>query len=181
MKFVFAFVFSVLIYSANAQAPKVTWGDEFKMHKGSTDLEVVYTDNTGVYLQEGHKVLKSYFVFGGTFRTSATLIKLDKGLTEQYRNDFNKELRGKEFEQFFAVKDKFYIFSSDYSRKDKTMTLYAALIDKSTGELNGDWQQLASWQKEEKKDEINFKISANADSTSLVLVSSIEGSEHNSY
>lgn len=164
-----------------SQQPKIVWGDEFKMSKASTDLSVIYTDNTGVYLQESHAVLKSYFIIGATTRQSGTLVKLDRNFAEQYRNDFNRELRGKEFEQFYAIDGKIYILASDYSRRDKTLTLYASIIDKNTGELAGDWLQLATWQKEEKSDDINFKISSNTDNTVLVLVSSIEGRGKNTY
>jgi hypothetical protein len=86
---------------AHAQKAAVTWGEEFKMGRGSTDLEVIYADNTGVFVKESHMALKSYFVIGATMRESATLIKLNKGLTEEYRQDFNKELKGKEYEKFF--------------------------------------------------------------------------------
>jgi len=172
---------SVCIISSFAQAPKIAWGNEFKLSKGSTGLSVICTDNTGVYLQESHMALKSYFVFGATMRESAMLIKLDGNLTEQFRNDFNKELRGKEFEQFFSVADKLYILASDYERREKTLTLYAAAVNNATGDLAGDWQQLASWVKDEKSDNIHFKVSGNADNSALILVSSIEGKEHNSY
>lgn len=98
-----------------SQKPKITWGDEFKLRKGSTDLDIVFADKTGVYLQEGHFALKSYFVIGASVRGSATLIKLDKNLAEQYRNDFNKELKGKEFEQFFVLQNKVFIVASEAS------------------------------------------------------------------
>ena len=41
------FLLSVISLNTFAQKPKVQWGDEFKMRKGSTDLEVVYADNSG--------------------------------------------------------------------------------------------------------------------------------------
>src|ERR1017187_1315463 len=63
-----------------SQKPKINWGDEFKLHKGSTDLEVIYADKSGVYLQESHLALKSYFVIGASARESASLIKVDKNL-----------------------------------------------------------------------------------------------------
>jgi hypothetical protein len=91
---------ALLTITAFSQSPKIVWGNEFKMSKGSTDLQVVLSDNSGVYLQESHAVLTSYFVIGATTRQSATLVKLDKNLAEQYRNDFNKELRGKEFDRY---------------------------------------------------------------------------------
>ncbi len=173
------FILILLAINGFSQKANIFWGDEFKMHKGSTDLDVISADNSGVYLQESHLALKSYFVIGASTRESATLIKLDGNLTEQYRNDFNKELRGKEFEQFFTIQNKIFIIAGDYSRK--TLVLYAAEIDRNTGNLTGDWLQLANWEKEEKSDNIHFKVSYNADSTKLVLVSSVEGKANNSY
>jgi hypothetical protein len=164
-----------------SQKPKVKWGDEFKLHKGSTDLDVVYADKSGVYLQESHLAMKSYFVIGATARSSATLVKLDRDLTELYRNDFNKELRGKEFEQFFVLQDKMLLFASEYSRKEKTLSIFAAEVDKNSGELSGDWQPLTSFQKDDKRDDINYKIALNADSTKMVVVSSVQGKEKNTY
>ncbi|HEY0680047.1 MAG TPA: hypothetical protein VGD17_17300, partial [Chitinophagaceae bacterium] len=55
---------TILGLSSLAQKPKVKWGDEFKMRKGSTDLEVIYADKSGAYLQEGHLAMKTYFVIG---------------------------------------------------------------------------------------------------------------------
>lgn len=172
---------TLLSLTCFAQKPKITWGDEFKLRKGSTDLEVIHADNTGVYLQEGHLALKSYFVIGASARSSATLVKLDKHLAEVYRSDFNKELKGKEFVQFFAIGEKMFVFASDYEKREKTLNIFGAPINKNSGELSGDWVAITSFQKEEKKDDINFKITLNADSTQIVVVSSIEGKEKNEY
>jgi len=171
----------MLIVSVFAQSANVTWGDEFKLKKGSTDLEVMHTDNTGVYVKESHFALKSYFVIGATTRESATLTKLDKDLKELYSNNFNKELKGKEYETFFFLKNKLFLLATDYSKKNKTLTLFAAEIDKSSGELAGEFTEVTSWQKEEKSEDINFKATYNADSTKMVLVSTIEGKEKNNY
>ena len=169
------------ITNANAQNASVTWGDEFKMKKGSTDLEVIYADNTGVYVKESHMTLKSYFVIAATMRESATLIKLDKNLTEEYHQDFNKELKGKDYERFFFLKDKLFILASEYLKKEKKLTLYAAPVDKKTGELSGEFQEVTNWQKDAKSDDISFNVTYNSDSTKMVIVSSIEGREKNNY
>ncbi|HVG15720.1 MAG TPA: hypothetical protein VM935_12190 [Chitinophagaceae bacterium] len=167
--------------SALSQKPRITWGEEFKLRKGSTDLDVICSDKTGVYLQEGHMAMKAYFVIGATVRSSASLIKLDKNLTEQYRNSFDKELKGKEFEQFFVLPGKLFMLSSVNNKKDRTLDIYAAEIDKTTGELTQGWQPISSFQKEEKKDDINFKITYNSDSSKIVVVSSVEGKDKNTY
>lgn len=51
-----------LFLSAFCQDPKIKWGDEFKLHRGSTDLSVIYSDNSGVYLQEDHLALKTSWI-----------------------------------------------------------------------------------------------------------------------
>lgn len=175
------FILFTICMAGFAQKPKIKWGDEFKLTRGSTDLEVVCSDNTGVYLQEGHLALKTYFVIGGSVRSSATLVKLDKNLNELYRYNFNKELRGMEFIQFFVLQDKLFMFASDYVKKEKTLTIYGAEIDKKTGAMKGDWMSILSIQKDEKQDDIKYKLTPNADSTSMVLVSNVLGSERNEY
>ncbi|RFS22578.1 hypothetical protein DVR12_12315 [Chitinophaga silvatica] len=172
---------SVFNLLAHAQKPSIQWGDEFKLRKGSTDLRVVSVDKTGAYLQESHPALKSYFVVGATMRESASLVKVDNNLKEIYRNDFNKELKGKEFEQFVPFDDKLYLFSSDYSKRDRTLTVHASGIDKNTGELTGEWRLVATYVQDEKSDDINFKIAYNVDSSKLLVISSIEKSERNEY
>ena len=164
-----------------AQKPTIKWGEEFKLRKGSSDLEVISVDKSGAYLQESHQVVKGYFVVAATMRESASLIKMDKNLTEVYRNDFNKELRGKEFVQFFPFGDKLFLISSDYNRRDRTEAIYASAVDKGTGELTGEFKEVAILQKDEKRDNIDFKITYNADSSRIILVSSIKGKERNEY
>jgi hypothetical protein len=170
-----------LVTFANAQNASVTWGEEFKLKKGSTDLSVIHADNTGVYVKESHMALKSYFVIGATMRESATLIKLDKNLNQEYDQDFNKELKGKDYERFFFLKDKLFILASTYEKKEKKLTLFAAPVDKKNGELSGDFTEITNWTKESKADDINFNITYNSDSTKMVIVSTIEGREKNNY
>ena len=172
---------TMLSFFAFAQKQNIAWGDEFKMKKGSTDLSVIHTDKSGVYLQEGHLAMKSYFVIGASFRESATLVKLDKSLNELYRTDFNKELKGKEFVEFFPFQDKLLIIASEYRKSEKTIELFGAEIDKKSGLTTGTWKPITSFRKEDKKSEIEFKLMPNADTTKIILVSTITGKEKNSY
>ncbi|WP_276481658.1 hypothetical protein [Paraflavitalea pollutisoli] len=167
--------------SAYAQKQSITWGEEFKLKKGSNNIAVVHTDASGVYLQEDHVVMKSYFLIGASYRGSASLVKLDSKLQELYRNDFNKELRGKEFETFFSFRDKLLIIASEYHKSEQTMEVFAAEIDKGTGELRESFKPLTSFQKEEKKNAIEFKLIPNSDTTKIVMISSITGKEKNTY
>jgi hypothetical protein len=181
MKQALFFLLCIFTLVATAQKPQIKWGEEFNLRRGSTDLEAIYADKSGVYLQEGHFAVKSYFVIGATLRESGTLVKLDNNLSEVYRNDFNKELKGKEFVQFFPLQEKLFLLASEYIKREKMLNIYGVEINKNTGEISGDWISLTSLQKEEKADDINFKFIMSADSSRMILVSSVEGKERNEY
>lgn len=170
---------SLFAMSGLAQKPSINWGEEFKLKRGSTDLEVIQADKTGVYLQEGHLTMKTYIAIGGSLRISARLIKLDSRLSELYNTDFSKELKGKDFLQFFPLKEKLFILASEYDKKNTSFIVHAAEINKNTGEIKSTWKELVSIRKKEKGDDINFRIIYNPDSTSMVVVSSLEGKSNN--
>lgn len=162
---------SVLGAAAMAQKLSIKWGDEFKVRGLNADLKVVCADNTGAYLQEGNLVRWA----------AATLVKVDKNLAEVYRVDFNKELKDKEFEQFFVFQDQLLLFASNYNRQRKIFTVYASPVDKNSGKLKEEWKEIAVFQQSDKADDTNFKIDYNADSTKILMVSSTEGAERNEY
>lgn len=182
MKQIIASISLILFaFILQAQTAKTTWSDEIKLKKGSTDLSMAFADETGIYVQEGHMALNTYFVVGATVRSSATLIKFDKSFREEYRNDFNKELKGKEFEDFFFIGKKAWLMASDYNKKDKTIELFTAEIDKRNGTLKGDWKSLSTLQKDEKKDRLATKFAYNSDSSKMILVSTNWGKEKCSF
>ncbi|WP_343689959.1 hypothetical protein [Chitinophaga sp.] len=163
------------------QKTSVKWGEDIKLKKGSTDLKVICTDNTGIYLEEAHIKMKAYYVIGATFRGSGTLIKMNANLSETYRRNYDKDLRGKEFEQFFPLGNDLFIFASNYNRRDRMLELFAAKVNKASGDLSIRWQRLASFQQESKKDKIEFRLTYNTDSSKMVIVSSVQGKERNEY
>ncbi len=156
---------------------KATWGDEFKMNKKSTDLAVLAVDKTGEYLEESHEEAR---MFRG-YHKSSELVKLSPQLTEVYRNDFDKELRGKDFEQFMYIQDKLWMFATVYDKHERTTVLFAAEVDKNTGKLVDTWNMVNKWQKEEKNEALRFRIKANDDSTKIILTATYEGKETNRY
>ncbi|KYP13053.1 MAG: hypothetical protein A1D16_05080 [Flavihumibacter sp. CACIAM 22H1] len=171
----------VLGSSTYAQKQTVNWGDEFKLKKGTSDINVLFTDETGVYIEEEHMTLGTYFVVGATFRESASLVKLNPKLQEIYRSDFNRELKGKNFEYFLPFQKKLFVVASDYSKADRAFQLLVGEVDKQSGEMKGSWKTIASIPKEEKKDQVNFRLFPNTDSSRLVLISTIAGREKNTY
>ncbi|MFD2919575.1 hypothetical protein ACFS6H_07655 [Terrimonas rubra] len=161
-----------------AQRPSVKWGQEFKIGKGSTDLQVIHADKSGVYLQEGHFV--NSFIMGAWAKHTAKLIKLDKNLIEVYDKDYNKELKGKSFMQFFALQEKLFAFASE-SKKNNNLVIYAAEVDKNSGDLIKEWQELSNINLDSKKDRADFKITYNTDSTTFLVVNSLESNNKNTY
>ncbi|WP_440134714.1 hypothetical protein [Chitinophaga sancti] len=179
--YLYLLTLTISISSLAQQKTSAKWGEDIRLKKGSTDLKVVCTDKSGIYLQEAHIKLKVYYLFGATFRGSGTLIKMNADLSEIYRHNYDKELRGKEFEQFFPLGDDLFIIASVYSRSDRMMELFAGKVDKASGDLTIRWQQLTSFRQEYKTDKIEFKLTYNADSTKMVVVSSVQGKERNQY
>jgi len=163
------------------QSLSTIWSEKVKLPKGSTDFSVIFADETGIYVKEGHVVISSYFMVGATSRSSATLIKYDKSFSEAYRNNFNKELKGKEFENFFFIHQKAYLIASAYNRKEQALEFFAAEINKNSGELKGDWETLASIAKDEKTDQISKRFTYNADSTKMIMVSANSGKKRGVY
>jgi hypothetical protein len=181
IKSIFLSICILIASISQAQKPVITWGEDFKLKKGNDDLRLIFSDNSGVYLQEDHAVMKSYFLIGASFRLAASIVKLDKQLQEVYRNDFSRELKGKDFETFYVYQNRLLLIASEYHKSDKTLDVYASEVDKSTGELNQSWTLLTTFSKEEKNQDIDFKIIPNTDSSKMVMVSTVTGNERNTY
>lgn len=169
-------VYALSFFIGYGQA-KVSWGEEFKLGKASTDLTIVKADATGIYLEESH-IVRSW---RPGYRMSSMLVKLNSSMGEIYRKDYEKDLKGKEMENFLFIQDKLYLFASNMDKKAKTLNLYAAELDKGSGDLRSDWKQIYSWDMSEKGSDVEFKISPNADTSRIVLTSTNTGKSENRY
>lgn len=174
--------FFLLLFSTSfSQKPTINWGDEFKLKKGSTHLRVIDSDATGVLLEEGHLALKSYFVIGATVRSSGRLVKLDKNFNEIYNVAYDRELKGKEFEQFFKLGKKIFIISSSFKKSSRELTLFASEINRNDGQMVSGWTELKTITKDDKKESIDYELHYNSDSTKMVIVSSVTGRSKSSF
>lgn len=163
--------------SLYAQSYKISWGDELKLKKGTTDIDIVAADNTGLYFTEERLKMKSYFVIGATYGTAYKLFKLDKNFSEVFDKDYKKELKGYDFHSFQMLDKDLYLFVTDYSRKEKTFKVFAAKIDKNSGDLVGDFTEFGSYQLESKKDDYDMKVSSIHNDKSFLAVTNISGKE----
>jgi hypothetical protein len=162
---------------AYAQSYKITWGDELKLKKGTTDIDVVAADNTGLYFTEERMKMKSYFVVGATYGTANKLFKLDKNFKEVFDKDYSKELKGLDFHSFQMLDDDLFLFATDYTKKEKTFKVYAAKLDKNSGDLLGDFTEFGSYQLESKKDDYDMKVRSIRNGKSFLAVTNISGKE----
>jgi hypothetical protein len=159
---------------------KVSWGEEFKLRKGSSDLEVIKADPTGIYFEESHLIRVVGF-FGSKERKSSILVKLTPSMSEIYRKDYDKELKGKDLESFFFIQDKLYLFASSTDKKAKTLNLFAVELDKGSGNLKTDWKEVYNWDVSEKGSDVKFRISPNTDTSRVILTSTNTGKSENHY
>lgn len=166
---------ALLVYTSDAQTSSIFWGDDMKIKRGTTELNIIAADKSGVYVQEGGV---RYFTIGRRNMTGVKFRKFDKFYNEVYEEDFKQELKGKELNRIVPFKDKLFIFADDYDKKDKRYITYAAEIDKNSGKLKGEWKEIASFERESKNDDYEFGIISSADSSSMVLVADISGKDY---
>lgn len=162
-----------------AQQYQVNWGDVMKMKKGTTDMDIVTADNTGVYFAEGSLRMKSYFVIGATYGTAYKLIKFDRNFEEVYEKEYRKELKGLEFHSFQPLGADLFLFATDYVKKEKAFKVFAAKVDKNSGDLTGDFQEIGNYPLENKRDDYELSVQTALNGQYFLLVTDISASDHN--
>ena len=163
--------------SVPAQTYKITWGEEIKLKKGTADLDVVAADNTGLYFTETRVQVRSSFLIGATYGAAVKLMKLDKNFAEVFDKEYKKELKGLNFHSFQALGNDLYLFATDYERKTKRFLVYGSKVNKTNGDLDGDFIELGSYELESRKDDYEMKIRPVLDGNYFLMVSNISGKE----
>jgi hypothetical protein len=178
MKRLFGICVCILIASIGfTQSYRITWGDEIKLKKGTTDLDIIHADNTGLYFTESRMVMKSYFLIGASYGENQKLIKFDKNYNEVFDKEYKKELKGLSFHSFQAMDGDIYMFATDYEKKEKTFKVYGARLDKSSGDLVGDFAELGAYQLESKRDDFEMKMKPIRNGKNFLMVSNVSGKE----
>ena len=160
-----------------AQNYRLTWGDDMKFKKGTTDLDMLMADNTGVFLTESRLRMKAYFVIGASFGTSIKLMKLDKNFGEVYDKEYKKELKGLEFHSFQPLDGELYMFATDYDKKAREFIVLAAKIDRNNGDLVGEFAEVGRYPQESKRDDFEMKVTPIQNGKSFLLVCNISGKD----
>jgi hypothetical protein len=183
MKEIILFFLAILFATEGyAQSSSIIWGKEFKNTSGTlSKVEILQIDETGIFIQGGHLVSgKIMYLPSQTYR-SGQLIRLDKNNQVVFKRNYDKELKGKFFEEFFLINGKILMIASFYEKSSLTNTLYMCELDKKSGEVMGTWVTLTSMQKKNKDDLFLFKLGYNSDSTHFLVVSTWEGKNKINY
>lgn len=179
MKKILALLFTVFGAAAVAypQSYNVQWGDEIKMKKGTADLDIVAADKTGLYFSESHLVMKSYFLIGASYGESIKLVKMDKNFDEVFDKTYKKELKGLTFHSFQPLENDLYMFATDYEKKEKQFVVYGAKVDKNTGDLVGDFQEIGRYDLESKRDDYEMRMTPIQGGKAFLMVSNISNND----
>ena len=164
-------------FTGFTQTYKLTWGEEMKLKKGTTDLDIITADNSGLYVTEQRVKLKSYFVIGATYGNAYKLIKLDKNFGEVYDKEYKKELKGLDFHSFQPLEDDLFMFATDYDKKEKEFIVLGSKVDKSSGDLSGDFQELGRFALESKRDDYDMKMTSIQNGKAFLMVSNISNKD----
>ncbi len=148
-----------------------------KLKKGTTDLDIITADNSGLYVTEQRVKLKSYFVIGATYGNAYKLIKLDKNFGEVFDKEYKKELKGLDFHSFQPLENDLFMFATDYDKKEKEFVILGSKVDKNSGDLNGDFLELGRFALESKRDDYDMKMTSIQNGKAFLMVSNISNKD----
>lgn len=161
----------------SAQTYKVSWGEEMKLKKGTTDIDIIAADNTGLYFTEKRLAMTGYFVLAATYGTAAKLFKLDKNFKEVFEKDYKKELKGYDFHSFQMLEKDLFMFVTDYIKKEKLFKVFVVRLDKGSGDLLGGFTEIGSYEQENKREVFDMAVNPIRNGTAFLAVANISGKE----
>jgi hypothetical protein len=157
-----------------SQSYKLDWGEEMKFRKGTSDMDIISADNAGLYFLQAR--LSKGFV---GYSTAYKLFKFDKNFSEVFEKDYKKDLKGLEFNSIQPLENDLFMFATDFIKKEKTLQIFGAKIDKGSGDVVGDLTELANYQMESKKDNFQVKMTPIDGGKSFLMVSNISAKSGN--
>jgi hypothetical protein len=159
-----------------AQKASIVWGENLKIKKGTTEMNIITADNTGVYVQEEDFRPVMFTHVDNLLKIKFR--KFDKDYNEIFERDYNDELKGKDFNRIISFKDRLYLFADDYDKKAKQFISYAVELDKSSGRMLGKLKEIAVIPREDKDERYDFIVVPSVDSSAMVMVADISNKEY---
>lgn len=166
-KLLFAATMLLLSVCSFSQNYQLVSGDQIKISKYSSDLDIVASDKTGNYFAEQR----------WSWNLRAKLYKFDKNYNDIYDKDYRKELRGSIFRGFYPIDEELVMFSTEYTRKEKTFTLYARKINKANGEIKQDAKEIGTFPLEDKRDDFEVKFTPVSNGKKLLFSANVSNKD----
>lgn len=160
-------IFCLLVHYNHAQNFSTAYAEEMKFKKGTIGLDIIAADKSGVYFSQ---------LRGSS--SSTKLIKIDQSFTVVFEKDYDNKMKDRLYETFAYLADKMFLFTRDYNKKQKTLTIACIQIDKTTGELIDTWKDIAVYKKENEKDEIRIDIRPMVNQTGYIVTTSVESADN---
>jgi hypothetical protein len=159
----FVLFFSVLTGESFAQNFTLKWSNEFKVGKNVLGMDLVAADQTGAYFLESRSAF-------GSYHPSYQLRKLDYNNNELFFRNYRTDMKDLLFYAIKPLKDKLFLFASDFDKKAGMFKVSGVEIDKASGNFSGEWIELAGIQLNSGKDDVDFVFRPSQDSSSWQLI-----------
>jgi hypothetical protein len=155
---------AVLLSSlVNAQQVKITWGEE-----GKKELEFRSLVNG-----PGNDMVKlSFENHGGYFQKKTStpfLFRYDGKLSESNVREYKADEDGIRFNNLVSVKNKIFLFSSQYDKSNKSTAYFCQAVNPSTLNPEGSVINLGSFDAKGKNDETSISFQLSKDSSKIML------------
>jgi len=167
--FITASIFSFFSFCQNYN---LKWGQEIKLRTGTNDMNIVDRDNSGVYFVEG-RVKSNRLSFAEPYSTVYKLYKFDNKYSPVFEKNYEKDLKGLDLASFQTLNGDLFMFATNYEKKAKLYKVYGAKINKSSGDLEPGFTELASCQLDEHDDLRRLTISKVDGDRSFLIVTKI--------
>ncbi len=166
MKSIIYLAFLFLYLNTFSQKLDLKWGEEFKITKG-LHTKIICLDSSSLYF-----LTENYI--------GISLLKTDKNFNKVYNNILLKEFRKIKFANLFLINNELIIIGTDYLKKEKSLEVYAAKINKETGEFSTNFQLLNTFSKDNENDRFYLKVAPLKNKTSFLLVSNLTNVDNSS-
>ena len=154
---------------ADAQKYSLTWGDESNMKKSTVDMKLVNADESGTYFLEGDLQVKLFVAMATNYK----LKKFDANFKQVFEKEYSRQLKGLTLSSVKPLKNKLYLFANDYDKKENIYTMYAAEINRNTGDLLTDPKEIGNYTLSSDRDIVRYVLKPSQDSTAWSLITNI--------
>jgi hypothetical protein len=165
MKIITVIFLTILLVPCFAQAQKISWGKEIKLHNAVFNIELVLADETGMYINEGYT--KTHMGKGAMEHYH--LSKYDKVMNLVFENDFLKDYPNYALKAIIPMHNQLYAFCTNYDPDYGRLSLYGGKLNKNTGNLMGSLKELV-YVNLSARDNCQFQIQQSADSTKVLVL-----------